>query len=258
MTQILIGTSGYSFPDWVGPFYPAGIEKGKMLDFYIQHFKTVEINSTYYRIPHPAVMRNIERKTPPEFEFIVKTHASFTHERKDLEGPTAEFLTAIEPMAESGKLKGLLAQFPGSFRFSPANLGYVVEGAKLFGDLPLYTEFRHDSWLNPQVKSALTGAGVGYCNVDEPKLPHLLPPEAATTTDIGYVRLHGRNGEHWWGGGALRYDYTYTDDQLREWVKRLDDLRQKASKVFLFFNNCHLGQAVKDAFRMQELLIKQG
>ena len=257
MSEVRIGTSGYSFPDWVGPFYPGGIEKGKMLDFYVQHFKTVEINSTYYRIPHPAVMRNIERKTPSEFEFILKTHSSFTHERRDIAGPTAEFLAAIEPIAESGKLKGLLAQFPGSFRFSPANLDYLLEGAKLLGALPLYVEFRHDTWLNPQVKPALAAAGIGYCNVDEPALPHLLPPETAATTGTGYIRLHGRNGQHWWGGGPLRYDYSYTDEQLKEWVKRLDELRQKAAKVFLFFNNCHLGQAVKDAFRMQELLIKQ-
>jgi uncharacterized protein YecE (DUF72 family) len=257
MTEIRIGTSGYSFPDWVGQFYPPGIEKGKMLDFYIQHFKTVEINSTYYRIPHPAVMRNMERKTPPDFEFIVKTHSSFTHERRDLQRLTPEFLAAIEPIAETGKLKGLLAQFPFSFHFSPTNLDYLLENAKLYGNLPLYTEFRHDSWLKPEVKTSLAQAGIGYCNVDEPALPHLIPPESAATTGIGYVRLHGRNGQHWWAGGPLRYDYSYTDDQLREWVQRLDELRQKAAKVFLFFNNCHLGQAVKDAFRMQDLLGKE-
>ncbi len=254
MTQIRIGTSGYSFPDWVGLFYPTGIEKGKMLDFYVQHFRSVEINSTYYRIPHPVVMRNIERKTPPDFEFIIKTHSSFTHERGNIEAPTTEFLSSLEPMAESGKLKGLLAQFPGSFHFSESHLDYVVSGSKLFGGLPLFAEFRHDSWLNPLVKPALQGSGVGYCNVDQPALPHLMPAESAVTTDVGYIRMHGRNAQHWWTGGPLRYDYSYTDEQLREWVRRLDELRQKAQKIYLFFNNCHLGQAVRDAQRMQALL----
>ena len=82
LAKVLIGTSGYSFADWVGPFYPEKIPKGKMLDYYKDHFQTVEINSTYYRIPHPAVFYNMQKKVAPEFEFIIKTHRSFTHDRK--------------------------------------------------------------------------------------------------------------------------------------------------------------------------------
>ncbi|MBI3872584.1 MAG: DUF72 domain-containing protein [candidate division Zixibacteria bacterium] len=254
--SIKVGTSGYSFADWVGPFYPACVAKGKMLDFYVQHFSTVEINSTYYRIPHPAVMRNIERKTPDGFEFIVKAHRSFTHDRAGLDQSTPEFLASVTPMAETGKLKGLLAQFPSSFRFNDANLDYVTSGAALFAPIPLFVEYRHDSWLDPSVKTAMQQAGIGYCNVDEPRLAHLLPSESAATTDVAYVRLHGRNGSHWWSGGPLRYDYSYSDQELQEWAERMDLLREKASKIYVFFNNCHLGQAVKDAQRFLQMMAR--
>ncbi|MEW5701424.1 MAG: DUF72 domain-containing protein [Candidatus Zixiibacteriota bacterium] len=251
---IRVGTSGYSFPDWVGTFYPEDIAKGKMLDHYVQHFDTVEINSTYYRTPHPAVMRNIERKTPPGFEFIVKTPQTFTHERKGIAEAIPPFLDAIAPLAESGKLAGLLAQFPWSFRYNDANLDYIIGHAPLFDGTPLFVEYRHDSWLALPVKEALARAGIGYCNVDQPRLPHLLPPESAATTDVGYVRMHGRNAAHWWGGGPLRYDYAYSDPELSEWVGRLDQLRHQVGKVFVFFNNCHLGQAVRDARRLKDML----
>lgn len=256
--SIRVGTSGYSFADWVGAFYPEGIAKGKMLDHYVQHFDTVEINSTYYRTPHPAVMRNIERKTPPGFEFIVKTPQAFTHERTGVETAIPPFLESVAPLSETGKLKGLLAQFPWSFRYNAAHFDYIMSHASQFGGIPLFVEFRHDSWLDPQVKPALAQAGIGYCNVDQPALPHLLPPETAATTRVGYVRLHGRNAAHWWGGGPQRYDYTYADSELKEWAERLDQLRQRADKVFVFFNNCHLGQAVKDARRLMDLLARDG
>jgi uncharacterized protein YecE (DUF72 family) len=255
--QLRIGTSGYSFDDWVGPFYPSGTSKGKMFDFYLRHFDTVEINSTYYRIPHPRVMRNIDSKTPDGFEFVVKTHGSFTHERDKFDENLPAFLESVAPMAESGKLSGLLAQFPFSFRYSPQNLDYVLENGARFSPHPLFVEYRHDSWMRPEVKDAMQKAGIGYCNVDEPALPHLVPPEAAATTPTGYIRLHGRNAEKWWGGGGERYNYSYTDEQLREWVKRLDDLRAKTTKAFVFFNNCHLGRAVKDAQRFMNLLVDE-
>lgn len=252
--ELRVGTSGYSFADWVGPFYPGKIEKGKMLDFYVKHFNTVEINSTYYRIPHAAVFYHVERKTPPKFEFIVKAHRSFTHDRRGHVEAAQQLNEALDPLMRSGKLKGILAQFPWSFKCSPSRLEYVRSGAELFGDLPLFVEFRHNSWVRDEVFAGLQEAKIGYACVDEPQLPGMLAPGTQTTTPIGYVRLHGRNAEKWWGGGGERYDYTYTDNQLTEWVARIEQIRRKAQKVFVFFNNCHQGQAVRDAKRFLELL----
>lgn len=249
-----IGTSGYSFPDWIGAYYPHGTPRGKMFEQYVQDFATVEINSTYYGIPHARVFSAMEKKSPAGFDFIVKTHGSFTHERDHADANIPKLLEAVSPLRESGRLSGLLAQFPYSFKRSSSNLDYIRDKNSRLGSTPLFVEFRHDSWLRQDVREALASEGVGYCNVDEPQLPHLLPPESEATTATGYVRLHGRNSEKWWEGGGERYNYAYTDDQLREWVLRLDSLREKANQIYVFFNNCHLGRAVRDAHRFMELL----
>lgn len=251
---IKIGTSGYSFEDWRGNFYPEKIEKGKMLDYYLKVFPTVEINSTYYRIPHPAVMANIDRKTPAGFEFIVKTPDKFTHKRLERDEARGPFLECLKPMQESGKLKGVLAQFPYSFKYSISNLKYVAECSQDFPPDSFFVEFRHSSWDNPDTFKALKSARIPYVSVDEPQLPGLLKPELEVSTSIAYIRLHGRNAAQWWDGGALRYDYDYSDQELEEWRSKVIRLEGQVSKTFIFFNNCHLGQAVKNARQMMAKL----
>jgi uncharacterized protein YecE (DUF72 family) len=251
---IRIGTSGYSFPDWIGTYYPHGTPRGNMFDQYVQDFETVEINSTYYGIPHSRVFAAMEKKAPPGFDFIVKMHGSFTHERDQADANIPKLLEAVGPLNDSGRLSGLLAQFPYSFKYSAPSLDYIRDKNDRLQSIPLFVEFRHDSWLRPEVKDALRAERIGYSNVDEPQLPHLLPPESDATTSTGYIRLHGRNADKWWDGGAERYNYAYTDNQLREWVQRLESLRQKADRIYVFFNNCHLGRAVRDAHRLMELL----
>jgi len=255
-SPIVIGTSGYSFADWVGPFYPPGIEKGKMLDFYKEHFNAVEINSTYYRIPHPAVFYHITKKVPDDFEFIIKTHRSFTHDRNDIKLPTEQFLESIKPVVETGKLYGLLAQFPWSFKFSPSNLQYLLDGKDYFGGNHLFVEFRHDSWNTPEVFASLEHNRIGFCSVDEPQLEKMFPPLAVATSDVGYIRFHGRNKQDWWQPrqGSDRYNYDYKKEELSDWLNKIAKLRQQTDKVYLFFNNCHHGQAVKNAKLMRELL----
>jgi uncharacterized protein YecE (DUF72 family) len=253
-SEIIVGTSGYSFDDWEGEFYPPGLPKGKRLDFYKDHFKAVEINSTYYRIPHPAVFYNMVKKVSDDFEFIVKTHRSFTHDRDDLDNTSREFNEAVKPIIESGRLKGFLAQFPFGFKYSPQNLEYILNGADYFPGAPLFVEFRHDSWDKDEVYKTLGARNIGFCSVDEPRLPGLFPPKALATIDIGYVRLHGRNGANWWNGGGDRYDYLYSENELKEWNKKIEDLKSKTNKVYLFFNNCHLGQAVRNAKMFLEMM----
>ncbi len=252
--EIRVGTSGYSFDDWVGPFYPGDIKKGKMLDYYVNHFNTVEINSTYYRIPHPAVMANIEKKTPKDFEFMVKAPQQLTHKRKSIEETVKAFKECLKPVEDAGKLKGILAQFPYSFKFTNTGLEYIKNCRELLKPHDLFVEFRHDGWVNRQMYDSLRDSKIGYVNVDEPQLPGLLKPDCFNTTRTGYIRLHGRNAEHWWEGGALRYDYDYSPEQLQEWKEKIDKLRGKTDKLFIFFNNCHLGQAIKNATDMKLLL----
>jgi uncharacterized protein YecE (DUF72 family) len=244
--KILVGTSGYSFDDWEGVFYPQGLPKGKRLDYYKDHFNVTEINSTYYRIPHAAVFNNMAKKVNGDFEFMIKTHRSFTHDRKGIEGSAVEFNNAVKPIVDSGRLSGFIAQFPFSFKFSDENLNYILAGRDLFPDAPLFVEFRHSSWDDKQVFETLRANHIGFCSVDEPNLPNLFPSKAAATTEVGYIRLHGRNAANWWGGGD-RYDYLYSEKELAEWKRRIEDLKSRTNKIYLFFNNCHLGQAVRNA-----------
>ncbi|MFH1701574.1 MAG: DUF72 domain-containing protein [Candidatus Zixiibacteriota bacterium] len=252
--NIRIGTSGYSFEDWRGNFYPGQIQKGKMLDHYQAYFNTVEINSTYYRIPHPVVMYNIVKKTKPDFEFIVKANKNLTHERQDFEKPAIQFLESVRPIADRGQLKGILAQFPWSFKYTQNNLGYLHTCRDLMRPYPLYIEFRHDSWLRKEMVELLSKDETHFVSVDGPRLQGLLPPRLITTTDSAYIRLHGRNAKEWWDGGPLRYDYLYNKNELREWKEKLENVKSNVQKAFIFFNNCHLGQAVKNARQMMQYL----
>lgn len=252
--EIKIGTSGYSFDDWQPSFYPVGLPKGKRLDFYQTHFPVVEINSTYYRIPHPAVMANMTKKTKPDFEFIIKANQGLTHRRQEAQLTTPGFLEAVKPIADQGQLHGILAQFPWSFGYSAANLDYLSACCDLMVPHSLYVEFRHDSWFRRETYQMMRRRGIGFVSVDAPHLPGLPPSELIATTDTAYVRLHGRNDRKWWAGGSLRYDYLYNRDELREWKSKIQDLRGDLKKVYIFFNNCHLGQAVQNAREMTEFI----
>lgn len=254
--MIVIGTSGYSFDDWVGPFYPSWVSRSDRLAYYTRHFPVVEINSTYYGIPQARVFHQMERKTPDGFEFLVKLHASQTHARAGHVESTAALIDSVTPLIEKEKFGGFLAQFPWAFQAQRPNAVYLLELRKLIPpELPFYVEFRHASWIEEKTFDWLAKIGVGYCSVDEPQLKGLVPPVVRATGAPGYVRFHGRNAENWWGRGrGDRYDYTYTEDELREWVRKIRDLEQETGKVYLFFNNCHHAQAVEGAKMMSELL----
>lgn len=252
--SVRIGTSGYSFADWRGSFYPENIDKGKMLEHYVQHFDTVEINTTYYRIPHPRVFENMVKKTPDGFDFMVKVPQSFTHRRSDLEGDRAKFHEALTPLAESGKLVGLLAQFPYSFKFSADSLDYLSICREAVAPFTLFVEFRHNGWVNRTMYDHLRTEKIGYVAVDEPDLHGLLKPDCFATTETAYIRLHGRNAEQWWDGGPLRYDYDYSEEELKYWKDKVRKISRKVKATYVFFNNCHLGQAVRNASQFAEML----
>jgi uncharacterized protein YecE (DUF72 family) len=296
--MILLGTSGYSFPDWGGVFYPPGLDRSKMLDYYVRQFKTVEVNSTYYRIPPPSTFAAMERKTPADFEFVVKVHHDMTHaQTRDPEAYTA-FHAALEPLRRARKLSGVLAQFPQAFHRSEENEQFLLELQERMEGAPLFIEFRHNSWMKEDVFDLLERESLGYVSVDEPELPGLLPRVARATGPLAYVRFHGRNKKNWYDGvprgedegpghkvprgtvegpgvqappreregpgvkapprerdrRLLRYDYLYSEAELKEWADKIRALNQKTEKTFVFFNNCHAGQAATSAKLMRRLL----
>jgi uncharacterized protein YecE (DUF72 family) len=255
--RILIGTSGYSFRDWVGPFYPPGTKPGDFLPHYCRHFEAVEVNSTYYGIPHPRVLEQMQRKTPPNFHFTVKLNRAMTHDSSRDPRLYQEFLAVLEPLKQAGKYDGLLAQFPWGFKRTPDSLAHLGALRELLPGEPLFVEFRHDSWLVPGFEEWLREKGLGYCSVDEPRLRGLIPPIARITSQDAYVRFHGRNARNWWGGPGDRYDYEYSEGELREWLQKITELAERARRTYLFFNNCHAGQAARNAKLMQELIRQQ-
>jgi len=150
-TSLFVGTSGYSFADWVGPFYPPGTKSGDFLSYYAQHFSCVEVNSTYYRIPNPRVLSLMEKKTPAGFRFIVKLNQVMTHQRSSEPGLYGEFLAVLEPLKDAGKYHGLLAQFPWGFRRTDENKLHLERLRALLPGEPLWVEFRHASWMHPHL-----------------------------------------------------------------------------------------------------------
>lgn len=253
--KIRIGTSGYSFVDWVGSFYPPGTPRGGMLDEYVRHFDTVEINSSYYRIPSADMFARMEAKTQPGFEFMVKLFQGMTHKTEDDSAMYRDFAASVVPLKDAGKFAGYLAQFPWQFKkTAEAEDRLAALRDRLPGD-PLFAEFRHDSWIEAATFEFLREKGIGYCSVDEPRLAGLVPPVAVATTDVAYVRLHGRNARDWWGkGGGDRYNYDYKAEELVEWTQKMHTLEEKVKKVYAFFNNCHAGHAARNAELMMELL----
>lgn len=251
---IRVGTSGYSFIDWVGPFYPPGTRRAGMLDFYRRCFNTVEVNATYYRIPPPSTMRGMATRTPADFQFMVKVPGPLTHRRDRDPEPAEGFLRAIGPLAAAKKYAGALAQFPYSFRRSTESESYLQWLRQTLPGMPLFTEFRHASWDGPDLEEFLRGVGLGFCSVDEPSLAGLFPRRALLVGDVAYVRFHGRNAGDWWSGGPRRYDYQYTRAELEQWTSLIREMAARAKRTYVFFNNCHAGHAVLNARMMEELL----
>jgi len=251
---IYIGTSGWSFKDWRGPFYPAEISNDDLLPYYAKHFKCTEINFTYYKIPEPKVFEQWVEKTPDDFEFTVKLNRETTHQKKNQIEAAKSLDEAIAPLKKSGKFTGYLGQFPYAFKNNEANRKLLYKIRESLPNESIFVEFRHDSWLKDPVYNFLEQHELGYVCVDEPQMKGLLPPQNITTTEVGYIRLHGRNSTTWWDSEAGdRYDYSYSKDELKEWVDRLQEMKNRVSKLYIFFNNCHHGQAPLNAQTMQSL-----
>ncbi len=262
--DVYLGTSGFSFDDWTGPVYPKALSRARRLAYYEQElgFNALEVNYTYYAMPAWKTMEGLAAKTSHAFRFTVKTHRSMTHDIlqadysiQDNPGAFEQFRQGLQPLAESGKLGCVLAQFPYSFINKPENRAYLLKAIERFKNLSLVVEFRHRSWVVPEILDVLRKQGVGMCVVDEPELPKLMPWVREMTSRIGYVRFHGRNAATWFGGStAERYDYLYSDAELRELAERVRALSPRARTLYLFFNNCHAGAAAQNARRFKELL----
>lgn len=258
MGEILIGTSGFSFDDWVGVVYPAGIKKHEMLPYYEKTlgFKALEVNYTYYSMPSEKTMESFAKRTSRDFSFVVKAHKTMTHEKtNNVKEICKRFKAGMEPL--NGNMKALLFQFPYMFVPSGENIDYLRTLREEFDGYESVVEFRNAKWSDSRYFDILRELSFGYCVVDEPKLKGLLPFSPALTSKTGYFRFHGRNTSWFKEPLEVRYDYLYSEKELQKFVFPIKDVASRASTTFVFFNNCHAGKAAKNALTMVEMLKEQ-
>lgn len=193
-------------------------------------------------------------RTPEEFLFSVKAHQDLTHQRRDPD--FSGFTNGIAPLAESGKLACVLAQFPHSFRPNPTNLDYLRVLRDGLDELPTVVEFRNDAWISEDTFTLLEDLQFGFCCVDEPPLKGLMPPVIRATGPLAYVRFHGRNAEKWYQHEFAweRYDNQYSEQELDEWLPRLNELDRSAPITLVYANNHYRGQSV-DLIRALKIML---
>lgn len=256
--MIRVGTSGFSYKDWEERFYPKGLPSREKLAFYAREFDVVEVNYSYYRIPGARTLEAMARKTPADFIFTIKAYQGMTHEREDNADVFAQYVGALVPWLEQARLGCVLAQFPTSFRNTRTNRDYLRLFRERMGDIPTVVEFRHREWAVDETFALLRDLGLGFCCVDQPKFKSLVPPIAMATSDVAYVRFHGRNYQKWWRHKEAweRYDYAYSEAELTPWVPKIQHLAEEAPQTFVFANNHWQGQAV-DTARQLRLLLEQ-
>ena len=311
--DLRIGTSGFQFESWKPAVYPHRLKKSEMFDYYCGRlgFDCLELNATFYHLPNPKAMETLARRAPEGFLFIAKLHHGLTHRVvgrlrrqppaswQELNSlgralgpacPTSRgtacraptplllsrlFYRSIQPLRESGKLDGVLAQFPPSFLPGEENCDYLRFMKDEAGQLPLFVEFRHRDWTRQATFDFLRREGIGYCATDLPRLGSLPQFTPVTTTEGGYFRLHGRSPD-WFRDPDQRYRYSYSDRELSHFLqtarrfastlRQHPPARQKyggrednrllpgADRVYIFFNNCHAGAAIRNAKRAREML----
>ena len=250
--RLLIGTAGYSYADWEGALYPPGTPRGAYLGLYAARFPVVELNFSYYAQPTARTVERMLQTTPPGFLFSIKAHRSLTHEPgDDLQEQVRRYREGIAPLSESGRLAAVLFQFPYSFHYTPDSRRHLGRLCEAFGELPKAVEFRGAEWQRPSVYEGLRRWNAAFVNVDAPRLSRLPEPSEETTSELGYVRFHGRNRGAWWqGDNASRYDYLYSAAELEEWLPRIARLLARVRLALVIFNNHPGGKAVRNALEL--------
>ncbi len=267
--MILVGTSGWSYDDWAGEFYPAGLGKEKWLEFYARHFRTTEINSSYYAFPSRDTVQGWIAKASrlQGFEFSIKMPRSVTHDSLLLDVERAlEFeFRVLAPMRDASCLGAVLIQLSPYVTLynREERTDHLERLEELLSRLDTQSidyavEFRNRSWLDGgrlrgEAKAMLKGLGVAACAVDGPSMP----PIVEDTARHVYVRFHGRNADIWYRrkeGDARtnRYDYNYTREELQPWKRLLEP--HAGGKIRAYFNNHPRANAVRNAVLFESIM----
>lgn len=267
-----IGTAGFSYKDWEGIVYPPDLKKRKIhpLEYLAQFLDACEINTSFYGHIRPNVGREWCRKTSavnPEFVFSAKLYQGFTHCPRGTRQPSP-FQLKVDPkeeklaregldsIAAEGKLAAVLMQFPISFKNADDTRDYLFNLIARFSEYPLVLEIRHSSWNDPDLLSRLAEHGVGFCNIDQPRLGASLRGTEHVTSPVGYVRLHGRNYKEWFQADNRndRYNYLYKPAELKPWAEKIRSVAEQTVKTLAITNNHYKGQAAVNALELKSML----
>jgi len=262
--KIYIGPAGWAYKDWEGVVYPRKPgPKFDPLEYLARFFNTIEINSSFYRPFTESTAKSWVGRVSSarDFMFTAKLHRVFTHERgKATADDEKQVREGMDLLRGAGKLGALLLQFPWSFKNTDDERVYLAKLLERFRDYPLVLEIRHSSWNNPQIYEWLEEVSVGVCNVDQPLFAKSIKPADLTTSQIGYVRLHGRNYQDWFREKAPRddrYNYLYSMDELEPWITRIKEIAAKTKESYVITNNHFRGQAVVNALEIKATLAEE-
>jgi len=261
--SLYCGPSGWSYPHWNGVVYPKLKPRGfHALEDLSTYFDAVEINTSFYQSIQPELaslwLRKVEHN--PKFLFTVKLGRRFTHERSLAAAEVARFKEGLWPLQRARKLGCVLMQFPWAFRYTEENRTFLIALRRAFHEFQLVAEMRHSSWLHEEALGTLIDHRIGFVNIDQAPYTKGMPATSALTSRIGYVRLHGRNPQHWerdFGRPAravAAHDYLYSQKELQEWKQRVDNIQQHAATTFVFANNDAGGKSVVNALEIAQML----
>ena len=244
LDQFFLGTSGWSYKEWIGPFYRKG--ERSMMKAHSRIFRTAEINSTFYSYPSKGTVMGWTRYSPKNHLFCAKLPKVITHDKelnlkKGVEVDLLRFCNLIRPLSLNGKLGCLLIQLPPKYSF---DFDHLEKFFKILPDeIRFAIEFRNLSWINNETWSLLRKYNVAYVNVDEP----LFPPMVNITTNFAYFRWHGHGKNPW-------FNYRYKKEELEPWIPKLRKTALKVNRIYGYFNNHFHGYAIENCLQVLEML----
>lgn len=287
MSDLLIGTSGYDYPEWKGVFYPEDLKRKDFLIFYATQFNVLELNNTFYNMPTAERLLSFYERSEGRLNFSVKANRLLTHEiGTDWQTAAKDFKEALKPLNEKERLSAVLFQLPESFHYTNDNRIYLAKLIAEFEGFPVMVEFRHKEWIRDSVFEGLEKRKAGIVFCDMPQLKNLPDGTVMGTPFIGenaYIRLHGRNEGAWYAhalkvqtsitsahangtkatytagetpNGSARYCYDYSDEELAQFIPIIKAAGREGKKVQVYFNNHPNGSGARNAISLRKMIEK--
>lgn len=262
MDNILIGTSGFDYPEWKGVFYPLDLKRADFLKYYATQFNALELNNTFYNMPTAERLLSFYDRSEGKLKFSIKANRLLTHEiDRNWERAAADFKQAVTALQDKDCLSAVLFQLPQSFHYTDENRIYLSKLLQQFEGFPNVVEFRHKEWIKESVFEGLEKLKTGIVYCDMPQLSKLPDAQAVKTPFLSsnaYIRLHGRNADSWYANdsspnGSSRYTYDYSDEELKFFVPVIKAASDGGKRVHVFFNNHPDGSGAKNAATLKKM-----